>query len=453
MKEARLFVRPRIVKRTSLRRAIYSVVKAAAGPGILSLPVAFAQVGLVPGLCMLVLSSALKTSTLHFMSRLAANTDLDDYFGIGRLAFGLAGKISTIVLLILFQVGVLTFIPSKAAYLMVHLYSSATALAAPAQACSAPREAAPLGPTALAMAVFYAAVLPLSLVRGQKWHGTVELLSLCVVFYVLAITAAEFLLVPLLPPIDFWSSPALTVEGAFVAFSNIIYTFVSHFALISVVPGLRSPSGRRRSLLTIVSALWTLALYMVTAVLGYLRFGRDGFKGPPPLQGGAGPGSPALIYDLITAPGTQPAMRPAYCLAQLLCVSLLVATFPVILSEVRTYVEKLIYKLSGHKMTNAGMLSASNAALTLALSGVPTLVALCFASDLSSILGIVMSLFGSTLILILPSVFLLRLCRKMRVRRREFLMADFCLLSGVILLVGGTYFNIGALLAGRPPSA
>ena len=95
------------LRNTTMVRACFNLTKSAVGIGTLRLPGTIKKLGWGLGLPMIVVSSLLCSISHHFLARLAANTDIGDFYGLGKLAYGTVGEMTAVAATLLYLFGAL----------------------------------------------------------------------------------------------------------------------------------------------------------------------------------------------------------------------------------------------------------------------------------------------------------------------------------------------------------
>ena len=118
-------------------------------------------------------------------------------------------------------------------------------------------------------------IFPLSMLPSFErlsYFSVVGVLLVCYSFGFVIVEACVFLS---------FNAPATTVNHGFevslsffLAFPTLVYAFMTHVSIVSMVAELQRPTLARVSVVGIVSMAFATVLYLLIGVLGYLRVGR-----------------------------------------------------------------------------------------------------------------------------------------------------------------------------------
>lgn len=388
--------------------------KSAIGAGALLLPAALAKLGLVPGLATLVCASITATIGLHFLSRLAANTDQSDYFALGKLAYGTVGEVFCMAALLLSLFGTLIFYIASAAESFLNFLKYV-------------RPSVDLNSSLLVnvtCCITAAVIFPLAAQRDMSALAKASIGGMACMVYIALLLLGDYLY-------DLLTGHAQAPIAAFTpfvfgkfftTFSGVIFAFVNHFTMPPVICNLIDPTPSRRSQLTFGSAAAVIGYYLVFSLAGYLHFGS---------------GVASIVLN--SPQPTSAVVDFAYVLAKLLVGVMLVLSYPLILDPCRATIEGVINLVRG--TPGARSSSLSSLAITGALVGAPLLVGIFCRKLALMILSLFTGLSGSLLLFVFPSLFFLALQSKYRVSPLERIAAYFNILFGMVILVGSTYYN------------
>lgn len=396
--------------------------KSAVGAGTLSLPFTVAKLGLVGGMGVLTFASAISTSTLYLLARLAANLDIGDYFTLGNMAFGVVGEVIAMGCLILFLLGALVFyidfaassfvdfigtvVPSITAYPMALLRIVTIATAAVIFPLAAQRDMSKLAKAAMAGMICMGYILALTIV-----HYLYDLFQG-------GMTAEVEMLVP------------MTLKDFFQNFSTMLFAFVNHFTMLSAVPVMIDPSPKRRLVLTFGSSGIVFGFYLLMSLSGYLHFGKS---------------VPRAILEVGLKSDSSIVMW-AYKVANLLLGVVLVLSYPLLLDPCRGTIEGAIARATGNAPSRSAVRSM---AITFGIIASSTFIALVFKKEVTILLDISVAFAGSMLLFIFPAAFFLRFQEKYHVSNLERILSYAVIAFGVALMIFGTYYNIYDLLAAQ----
>lgn len=387
---------------------VFNLCKAAVGVGILSLPYAMGNAGWALGLSLLLFGSLSTSSTLHFLSRIAANTDVGDYFSLGRMAFGQAGEIFAVVITLLYLMGGLI---AYATYTSVYFSSFlcfATGVA---------KNSAWYVNSNVIIGISAALIFPLACVRDLSKLSKASVVGMACMGFVCVLTVVDYFIDT--ETVSKASYTAIKLSyPALQSFTLILFAFCNHFTMLTIVPTFIDPTPARRSKLLVISSSVVFVFYFLVSLFGYLHFGDDVRKN-------------ILLAPITTAP---------YAIAQLLVASVIILSFPLLCDPTKTCVEFLVSKAIG--APSAAGAHVRNFVITGSLVAFSALSAMTLADVILPILGAFTSLCGSMLMFIFPSLYFLRLSDKYRVSPAERAIAFANIGVGIVVLIFGTYLNV-----------
>lgn len=399
------------IRNTSMAAGAFNLCKSAIGVGILSLPASMRNAGLVLGLLLLALGSFTTTSTLHFLTRIAAATDLGDYFAVGRLAYGPWGEIVSVITTLLYLFGALIAYASYTSTYFAQFLSFAFKVQR--------GEAWYVNPKVI-IGISAMLIFPLACLKDLSKLAKASVIGMLCMTFVCGLTVIDFFT---------GSTPAnisLTMfnfaPSALMAFSNILFAFCNHFTMLAIIPVFIDPTPRRRSILMGVSATIVLTFYFLVSLFGYLHFGNS-------------------VPDNILLSQSN----LAYAVAQLLVACVIILSFPLLCDPTKSCVDFLVSKTVG--LPTRSTAHIRNISITATLVASSAGLAMFAADALLPVLGVFTSLCGSMLMFILPSLFFLRLGDRYRITAVERMTAFFDIFVGIIVLVFGTYFSLMECIA------
>jgi amino acid permease len=363
------------------------MTKASIGAGMLFLPWNMHRMGLSAGIASILFAGILCSSTLHYLARIGANTGADNYFKLGKLAFGPAGEMAAVAAL-LFNLlgGLINYANFAGDYLSSSLVFLFYSGASPPWF---------IAPAFLKIAVAGLAILPLACLKDMSKLSKSSLAGLLCMAYILLLTLWDSVTdkTEYLPP---RLAPQITTQF-FSAFGNIIFAFVNHFTIVAIVPVMLDPSPKRRAAMITSSNCTVLVVYLSAAIAGYLHFGSS-----------INPSRP----DILNSPAQ---MSVPYAIAKLAFASVMVFSYPLICHPARSALDQLVTRLVLIKAPPQRHLTWSKfGALrhyteTVLLVAIPTLIAVTAADYAALFLDIFSSLCGSLLVFIFPSLYFLKL--------------------------------------------
>lgn len=388
----------------------FNLCKSAVGVGILSLPAAMAKSGLALGLGLLAMGSITCSSTLHFLARIAANTDMGDYFGVGRMAYGAIGESIAVAATLLYLIGALiaymsyttTYISGGLGYLLG-------------------RPSAWYLSNYVVITVCACLIFPLAVLKDLSKLAKASIVGMCCMGFICGLTVVDYFLdrdtVAVAEYTTFvWAPSALQ------AFSTILFAFCNHFTMLSIVPAFIDPSPRRRTILTALSSSVVFLFYLLVSLFGYLHFG-DQVNG-----------------NILMARETG-----FYAVAQLVVACVILVSYPLLCDPTKACVDFLVCKVVGRPRSMAAA-NFRNVIITVSLVVSSALIAMVAAKEVLPILGLFSSLCGSLLMFIFPALYFLKLGRLYKINPSERVMAYVDIAVGIVVLIFGTYFNAVELI-------
>lgn len=404
----------------TLSQGIFSLAKSAIGAGTLALPSQFAKLGLFSGIAVLAFASLSTTSTLHFLSRLAANTDLNSYFAIGRMAYGTAGEVASMIALVLFIIGALIFYLVLAAGYMVSFLQFVR-----------PGVAGSWFSQPVYMTIMIALLtLPLACLRDMSALGKASIMGMVCMGYILLLTVVDFFVDSAGRAIA--EAPLITTFGVdvfFGCFSTLLFAFVNHFTMVSVVPALIDPTPARRAKVTVYSAVFVFVFYLIVATFGYLHFGM------------------AVSDNILNASTSTTAWAQwTYNLGRLMMAVVLILSYPLLLDPCRGTIEGALGKFFGGLHVWKATASVRSIVITVVLIAISAFVGIFFAPLAGVILNACTAFSGSLMVFIFPSIFFLKLGDRYRIQAWERGTAYFNIAFGVVFMVMGTFFSVKSII-------
>lgn len=395
-------------RNTSMVRACFNLTKSAVGIGTLYLPNTIKKLGWALGLPMIVVASLLCTISHHFLARLAANTDIGDFYGLGKLAYGSFGEMTAVAATLLYLFGALlaycrfagSYIASALGYLFNVSESNSLAYTPYV--------------TVLVSAVF---IFPLACLKDLSKLANASILGMACIGYITVLTIVDYFVHTPVPVPTIYAAK-FTFE-IFECFSVFLFAFLNHFTTVALVPVLIRPTPSRRHQLIATSQIATTAIYLLVAGFGYLHFG-DSITG-----------------DILAAR----AVNLPYALGKLAIGITIIVSYPLLLDPVRNAMDHLITR--GAKAPSA----VRHYSLTVGFVASTSLIAAIFDADkIDKVLNVFSSFAGSFLVFIFPALYFLRMSYKYPVSGSERGLAYFIIVFGAVLCVFGTAQNLRALL-------
>ena len=391
---------------------------------MLFLPWNMHRMGLLAGVGSIIFAGLLCSSTLHYLARIGANTGADNYFKLGRLAYGSFGEMSAVAALLFNLLGGLI---NYANFAGDYLSSSLVFLFF--------RDASVIpwyiAPSFLKIAVAGLGIFPLACLKDMSKLSKSSLAGLLCMAYILLLTVWDSIVdkTEYLPP---RITPRISTQF-FSAFGNIIFAFVNHFTIVAIVPVMIDPSPSRRSTMISVSNVTVLLVYLTAAICGYLHFGSS-----------IDPSRP----DILNSPDS---MSVPYAIAKLAFASVMVFSYPLLCDPARSALDQLITRLilfrSPERHSSWARLTQFRHYFeTVLLVALPTLIAVTAAKFAALFLDIFSSLCGSLLVFIFPSLYFLKLAQpkmyNFRIHHWERTLIFVNIFVGVTVAVIGTFDSI-----------
>lgn len=408
-------------KRTgTIASSTFNLCKSAIGVGILSLPFCMAKSGIILGTLILVFCSFASTVTLLFLSRIAANTDLGDYYLVGKLAYGMTGEITGVLATLFFLCGggLIAYAYYSGIYLQ-KFFIYALGFSNVQKPADLPFYLSKYATVSVACCLIF----PLAILRDLNKIAPASIAGLCLMGAVCVLTVVDYIVYAV------GSGPVITEPikytlfkwdtGPIKAFTLILFAFCNHFTMLAVVPKLTAPTPKRRKLILTLSSSIVLVFYLVLAIFGYLHFGDNVNK------------------NILLAPDK---VRLPYAIAQLLVALIIILSFPLLCDPARSCIVFLLEKWTGPPQTAMADVTR-NLIITAGLVVYSGLVAVFGDEALLSIMGVFSAFCGSLLMFIFPSVYFLRLSYKYRMTNLEKILAYGSIVLGVFVLIFGSYFN------------
>lgn len=419
------------IRNTTLNQGIFNLTKSAIGAGMLFLPWNMHRMGLLAGVASIVFAGVLCSTTLHYLARIGANTGADNYFKLGRLAFGSVGEMSAVAALLFNLIGGLI---NYANFAGDYLSSSLVFLFFR----SPPASSIPwyISPSFLKIAVAGLGIFPLACLKDMSKLSKSSLAGLLCMAYILLLTVWDSIFDTteyLAPRI----APVISTQF-FSAFGNIIFAFVNHFTIVAIVPVMVDPSPRRRSTMIAASNSTVLIVYLTAAICGYLHFGSS-----------IDPSKP----DILNSPDS---MTFPYAIAKLAFASVMVFSYPLLCDPARSALDQLITRLvlfrspPERHSSWAHVAKLRHYAETALLVLIPTLIAVTAAKFAALFLDIFSSLCGSLLVFIFPSLYFLKLAQpkmyNFKIHSWERVLVFVNIFVGITVAIIGTFDSIWTIV-------
>jgi Amino acid permeases len=267
------------LRRTSFNAATFNLVATVIGGGVLSLPLAFAKVGIVLATIMMIFAAYITEFGLYILCSCARRTGSDSYMTIVRSAFGPGAEIIVTSILSIYLLGVLVafqvllkdiFAPLARAFIVHFIPSS---IYSPGKNLDA-----------IVLAFIISLISPLLVKRdlhSLRHFCYVGFFSVCVIVVSIAIKAYQR---NFLGEIDHYPTYSGKYEvwekakvlyftddwdNAFFAFPFIVLAFLCAFNVVEVHGALENPTRTRVRSVLHTAIFTSLALFEVFGLVGY----------------------------------------------------------------------------------------------------------------------------------------------------------------------------------------
>lgn len=412
---------------TSLSGAIFNLTKSAVGAGTVYLPSIFYLLGPTTAGILLISGAFVCSLSLYFLGRLAHHCSTGDYFKLGRLALGKQGERAVSVSLLLFLLGGLI----AYANLTGSFVSGAVATLSKAN-----KDTMFLTPGTVTVLSAIFVIFPLSCLRDMSALAKTSIVGMLSMLYISGLLAYDAFTVG-----TTWAVPSTLVAGTdklnmsafkfasalLESVGKLIFAFVNHFTIVSLVPVMKDPSASARAKLISVSTACAVLIYSMAAFGGLGRFGSLAYQ-----QNALG------VFENAKAPVPLP-----YTIAQILLGFVLMCSFPLLCDPARSCLDSLVF---GPASSVSPV--ARHYLETGIIVAVPTAVAYFVQDKADDFLSLFSGFCGSLLVFAFPGIFFLILSPKFKfsMSQKEKLAAQFCVALGVILAILSTIVNIRKLL-------
>ena len=409
---------------TSLSGAIFNLTKSAVGAGTVYLPAVFYVLGPVMASSLLLSGALFCSISLYFLGRMAHHCETGDYFKLGRLALGRHGETAVSVSLLLFLIGGLI----AYAYLTGSYISSALVTLLSLDAKTTFFSSGNITLIAAALCIF-----PLSLLRDMSMLAKTSILGMVSMLYIAGLLAFDALThgtsYGIASSVEAGTVPVKLVRMEF-AFAlcgfigKLVFAFVNHFTIVSLVPVMKNPSAGSRKTLIAISTFAATAIYLMASLGGNSRFGSLC----------RGKGKDALS---VFPAGDQVPIY--YTIAKLLLGFVLVCSFPLLCDPARSCLDSLCFGSSSS--VDASTRHYLETGLIVAI---PTAVAYFLQDKADNFLSLFAGFCGSLLVFTFPGIFFVILSRRFKysISSLEKVLAYFCAGLGIVLAVLSTIANV-----------
>lgn len=413
------------VRTTTLSAAIFNLTKSSVGAGTVFLPDIFYTLGLPIATTLLVSGAVFCSISLYFLGRMAHHCETGDYFKLGRLALGRHGETAVSVSLLLFLIGGLI------AY--ANLTGSYIAAAIGTMRGVDPKETLlSSGNITLAAALLF--IFPLSCLRDMSMLAKTSILGMISMLYIAGLLAYDAMThgtsIGIASEVERGTAEIkmTAFEFAFTLcgyVGKLIFAFVNHFTIVSLVPVMKDPSAKSRKMLITASTVGATVIYLMASLGGFYRFG-----------------SSAVNTDALSVFKAGQAIPLPYTIAQLALGFVLICSFPLLCDPARSCLDSLVFGSS----SSVSAISRHYLETGLIVA-VPTAIAFFLQDQADQFLSLFAGFCGSLLVFSFPGVFFLILSRRFKysISSTERSLAYFCVVLGGILAILSTTVNVSKL--------
>jgi amino acid permease len=395
---------PGKTRNVSLLGAIFNLTKSAVGVGTLFLHSKLAALGFIAGPIAIVIAAVMGSLSNHLLSRMAHNCDTGDYFVLGRMALGERVEKGTAIALLLFLfAGLLYYCMFVGDYVRQTIQF---VFKKPIEEQS----------VYLTTAVPVLCVMfPLACLRDLSALAVSSIVGMVSMLGVVCLVVSHYFTSASTAPTTLTLSEAFASENVlgpagWSAFGGIIFAFVNHFTMVSLVPVMERPTPARRATLNLVATAACLLIYLPCAVCGYLMFSKT--KAP-------------TILDVPD--------HTLFAVARGVVALVIAVSYPLLLDPARSSLASML------PIPDSPLRHYS---LTLFLTLLPLTVLFTLGSRVDNVLSLLSGACGSYLVFIAPGVFFLCLQQKMVVHGWERVGAYALIVFGALTLITGTYSSL-----------
>ncbi|KAE8586971.1 hypothetical protein XENTR_v10021823 [Xenopus tropicalis] len=377
---------------TSFGFAVFNLMNAIMGSGILGLSYAMAKTGILGFSALLLIVALLAAYSIHLLLRMCLLTAVTSYEDLGLYAFGRSGKVLVACTILIQNVGAMS------SYLFIIKSELPAAIASFLP--GAQGEPWYLDGRTLLIITSVCIVLPLALLPKIGFLGYTSSLSFFFMVYFAVVIVIKKWNIPCpLPPLNhtvtFLQAPNISEckpklfdfskESAF-ALPTMAFSFLCHTSVLPIYCELKSPSKSKMQNVANVGIALSFLIYYISALFGYLTF-YDNVKSEL-LQGY----SKYLPKDVLII-----TVRLCILLAVLLTVPLI--HFPARKAVMMMFFSRYPFSYIRHIL------------VTLVLNIIIVLLAI-YVPDMRSVFGVVGSTTSTCLLFVFPGLFYVKLGRE-----------------------------------------
>ncbi|XP_047449393.1 sodium-coupled neutral amino acid transporter 3-like [Mugil cephalus] len=266
--------------KTSFGMSVFNLSNAIMGSGILGLAFAMSNTGIILFLILLVCIAILSAYSIHLLLKCAGVVGIRAYEQLGNRAFGNPGKVLAACIITVHNIGAMSS----------YLFIVKSELPLVIQAFLGKHENTGewfLEGNYLIIIVSLAIILPLALMKQLGYLGYTSGFSLsCMVFFLISVIYKKFniscpiqeedhhnLTLNKTAPEDFCEAKFFTVNSQTAYTIPILaFAFVCHPEVLPIYTELRNATKKRMQTVANISILAMFAMYLLTALFGYLTF-------------------------------------------------------------------------------------------------------------------------------------------------------------------------------------
>lgn len=400
----------------SFASSVFNLMNAIMGSGILGLAYAMANTGIIAFCILLMIVASLAAYSIHLLLKLCDQTGINSYEDIGEKALQKPGKVLAGVAIIIQNIGAMS---SYLFILKSEFPAAIKTFLSPDSAGNAWYEDGRW----LLILVTLGVVLPLAMLPKIGFLGYTSSLAFLFVLYFVVVIVVKKWSVPCPLPRNVTAlsgafqisnstgsecTPKLFVVSSKSAYAipTMAFSFLCHTAVLPIYCELDRPSKGKMQNVANVSISFSMLLYLVSAIFGYLTF--YGHVDSELLLGY----DKYLPHDMMVM-----TVRLAILLSVLLTVPLI--NFPARKAALLLLFGRRPFSWPIHIVA------------TLTIVGVVLLMAI-FVPDIRNVFGVVGSTTSSCLLFIFPGIFYLKISNSSR-RSLDFIGAAFLVVFGVMM--------------------
>jgi sodium-coupled neutral amino acid transporter 11 len=261
---------PVVQKKGTAFGVLFNLINTTVGSGILALPFAFRELGIVFGVIGLLVMGVLAASTLHFLSVTSHIRQRFSYKELAVDVFGtrIAGIVFELTITIVGGGALISYLIIIGQYLESLVGMLLTAMDASEMAHQI------IGHRAMLIAITMVTIIfPLSSLRRIQFLSYSSILSVAGAFIVVVAVTFRSLQSAAAGTLSSSIYAIGSFESAVIAFPIICFSLTSHVTLLPMITEMKSPSVKKVSIIGASSVSACVFMYMTIAVFGYILFG------------------------------------------------------------------------------------------------------------------------------------------------------------------------------------